>query len=128
MSIGFKTRRMTMSTLPVEYFAYTPKLRAAENPKDVDTDYVDPYTRPGVHGDQLVAFRALADAQLDLVEYHTRGHDLEEKLFVFCGPEFYFKYKEKYPFSNSVIIKCWFPRRTEPVFPPRSEPPLSMVF
>ncbi len=24
--------------------------------------------------------------------------------------------------------KCWFPRRTEPVFPPRSEPPLSMVF
>ncbi|WP_084438232.1 recombinase family protein [Shinella sp. HZN7] len=23
---------------------------------------------------------------------------------------------------------CWFPRRTEPVFPPRSEPPLSMVF
>ena len=24
--------------------------------------------------------------------------------------------------------KCWFPRGTEPVFPPRSEPPLSMVF
>ena len=24
--------------------------------------------------------------------------------------------------------ECWFPRRTEPVFPPRSEPPLSMVF
>ena len=23
---------------------------------------------------------------------------------------------------------CWFPRGTEPVFPPRSEPPLSMVF
>jgi len=23
---------------------------------------------------------------------------------------------------------CWFPRRTEPVFPPRSEPLLSMVF
>jgi hypothetical protein len=26
------------------------------------------------------------------------------------------------------IEKCWFPRGTEPVFPPRSEPPLSMVF
>jgi transposase len=24
--------------------------------------------------------------------------------------------------------RCWFPRGTEPVFPPRSEPPLSMVF
>ena len=23
---------------------------------------------------------------------------------------------------------CWFPRGSEPVFPPRSEPPLSMVF
>ncbi len=23
---------------------------------------------------------------------------------------------------------CWFSRRTEPVFPPRSEPPLIMVF
>ncbi|WP_191969606.1 hypothetical protein [Neorhizobium galegae] len=23
---------------------------------------------------------------------------------------------------------CWFSRGTEPVFPPRSEPPLSMVF
>ena len=26
------------------------------------------------------------------------------------------------------VLKCWFPRGTEPVFPPRSEPPLSMVF
>lgn len=26
------------------------------------------------------------------------------------------------------IADCWFPRGTEPVFPPRSEPPLSMVF
>jgi hypothetical protein len=26
------------------------------------------------------------------------------------------------------LLGCWFPRRTEPVFPPRSEPPLSMVF
>jgi hypothetical protein len=25
-------------------------------------------------------------------------------------------------------IRCWFPRGIEPVFPPRSEPPLSMVF
>ena len=25
-------------------------------------------------------------------------------------------------------VGCWFPRGTEPVFPPRSEPPLSMVF
>ncbi|MCQ1856102.1 NHL repeat-containing protein [Neorhizobium galegae] len=25
-------------------------------------------------------------------------------------------------------LDCWFPRGTEPVFPPRSEPPLSMVF
>ncbi|MFP3544361.1 hypothetical protein SB748_12860 [Rhizobium sp. SIMBA_035] len=25
-------------------------------------------------------------------------------------------------------IHCWFPCGTEPVFPPRSEPPLSMVF
>ncbi len=25
-------------------------------------------------------------------------------------------------------VACWFPRGTEPVFPPRSEPPLSMVF
>jgi hypothetical protein len=25
-------------------------------------------------------------------------------------------------------VECWFPRGTEPVFPPRSEPPLSMVF
>ncbi len=25
-------------------------------------------------------------------------------------------------------ITCWFPCGTEPVFPPRSEPPLSMVF
>nr|WP_281393634.1 MULTISPECIES: transglutaminase N-terminal domain-containing protein [Rhizobium] len=24
--------------------------------------------------------------------------------------------------------RCWFSRGTEPVFPPRSEPPLSMVF
>ena len=24
--------------------------------------------------------------------------------------------------------ECWFPCGTEPVFPPRSEPPLSMVF
>lgn len=26
------------------------------------------------------------------------------------------------------FTRCWFPRGTEPVFPPRSEPPLSMVF
>ena len=25
-------------------------------------------------------------------------------------------------------VRCWFPRGTEPVFPPRSEPLLSMVF
>jgi len=35
--------------------------------------------------------------------------------------------------SRSIIYRadlqgCWFPRRTEPVFPPRSEPLLSMVF
>ncbi|MGV2109411.1 helix-turn-helix transcriptional regulator, partial [Agrobacterium vitis] len=32
--------------------------------------------------------------------------------------------------AESVLAKvaCWFPRGTEPVFPPRSEPPLSMVF
>ena len=29
---------------------------------------------------------------------------------------------------RQIAEKCWFPRRTEPVFPPRSEPPLSMVF
>ncbi|WP_457661754.1 hypothetical protein [Sinorhizobium medicae] len=28
----------------------------------------------------------------------------------------------------AVLDACWFPRGTEPVFPPRSEPPLSMVF
>jgi len=27
-----------------------------------------------------------------------------------------------------IALGCWFPRGTEPVFPPRSEPPLSMVF
>jgi hypothetical protein len=27
-----------------------------------------------------------------------------------------------------VEFVCWFPRGIEPVFPPRSEPPLSMVF
>ncbi len=26
-----------------------------------------------------------------------------------------------------TTLACWFPRGTEPVFPPRSEPPLTMV-
>ncbi|NLR97241.1 hypothetical protein HGP17_10390 [Rhizobium sp. P38BS-XIX] len=30
--------------------------------------------------------------------------------------------------SSESRPDCWFPRGTEPVFPPRSEPPLSMVF
>jgi hypothetical protein len=30
--------------------------------------------------------------------------------------------------SNSKEDACWFPRGSEPVFPPRSEPHLSMVF
>jgi len=30
--------------------------------------------------------------------------------------------------THAWDMDCWFPRRTEPVFPPRSEPPLSMVF
>jgi len=29
--------------------------------------------------------------------------------------------------SELTREECWFPRGTEPVFPPRSEPPLSMV-
>jgi len=29
---------------------------------------------------------------------------------------------------NAGFHDCWFSRGTEPVFPPRSEPPLSMVF
>ena len=31
-------------------------------------------------------------------------------------------------FAIQADLVCWFPRGTEPVFPPRSEPPLSMVF
>ena len=31
-------------------------------------------------------------------------------------------------FQDVVSLYCWFSRGTEPVFPPRSEPPLSMVF
>ena len=30
--------------------------------------------------------------------------------------------------SNFPTTRCWFPRGTEPVFPARSEPPLSMAF
>ncbi|WP_439710435.1 hypothetical protein [Brucella anthropi] len=30
--------------------------------------------------------------------------------------------------NYDLPIICWFARGTEPVFPPRSEPPLSMVF
>ena len=32
------------------------------------------------------------------------------------------------PSDVAEKMKCWFSRGTEPVFPPRSEPPLSMVF
>ncbi|MCZ7935083.1 hypothetical protein O9X90_22405 [Agrobacterium leguminum] len=32
------------------------------------------------------------------------------------------------PIAIYLTPDCWFPRGTEPVFPPRSEPPLSMVF
>ena len=28
---------------------------------------------------------------------------------------------------NTYSMDCWFPCGTEPVFPPRSEPPLTMV-
>ena len=34
-------------------------------------------------------------------------------------------FKDLFGFDDG---QCWFPRGTEPVFPPRSEPPLSMVF
>jgi integrase/recombinase XerD len=37
----------------------------------------------------------------------------------------------KYEAEEAVLsrfVACWFSRGTEPVFPPRSEPPLSMVF
>jgi integrase len=34
----------------------------------------------------------------------------------------------KLAYGGGMFLKCWFPRGTEPVFPPRSEPPLSMVF
>ncbi|MCF1450458.1 adenylate/guanylate cyclase domain-containing protein [Agrobacterium vitis] len=32
------------------------------------------------------------------------------------------------PIAEAAVTRCWFSRGTEPVFPPRSEPPLSMVF
>ncbi|TAV00350.1 hypothetical protein ELI39_31120 (plasmid) [Rhizobium ruizarguesonis] len=62
----------------------------------------------------VVAMSGIAHAQARVTATHRNG--LVESYRAYIG--------EADLFNSS----CWFPRGTEPVFPPRSEPPLSMVF
>ncbi|MBB2720301.1 UNVERIFIED_ORG: hypothetical protein GGD48_005587 [Rhizobium etli] len=64
--------------------------------------------------DSVGIFGALSRVYLNIGAYSEQWKQVQNSIVGFTPQR---------PFAV-----CWFPRGTEPVFPPRSEPPLSMVF
>ena len=73
-------------------------------------------------GTDAKTMEKIKKAMLDKhVEYIKKAG--EQNVQILCLQEIF-----NGPYFCAEQQNCWFPRRTEPVFPPRSEPPLSMVF
>lgn len=112
--------------------AYRAHLQTFEDQSEVAPGVI--VTRTGGHtpghsvvrissGDERLMFGgdALFPVSFDHPEWHNGfEHDPEEATRVRL------RLMEELAETGSML--CWFPRGTEPVFPPRSEPPLSMVF